>query len=59
MIEVKGTAHEIADLVADLSPDYPDHVLRHLDLGECHFTRCGIDVKLTIEEVDNGIQESA
>lgn len=53
MIEVKGTAHEIADIVADLSPDYPAHVLRNLNTGECHFIRCGIDVELTIKEEQN------
>lgn len=58
MVEVRGTADEIADLVADLSHDYPAHILRDLDKGECHFTRSGIDVKLKIEEADNGIQES-
>ena len=58
MIEVKGTAHEIADLVSDLAPDYPAHILRNLDPGECHFIRSGIDIKLTIKEADNGIQQS-
>ena len=53
MIEINGTAHEIANLVSDLAPDYPAHVLRNLNTGECHFIRCGIDVKLTIKEEQN------
>ena len=44
MIELKGTAEEIAEAVRAIAPTYPVDLIRHLDQAEWHFILNGVDV---------------
>lgn len=50
MIEVKGTAKEIASLMKDVAPTYPAEILGQLDIGTWMFYRNEVRVDLTIVE---------
>lgn len=50
MVELKGTAEEIARALEDIAPPtYPVQVIRSLTPGQHHFIRDGIDIKVTIK----------
>ena len=53
MIQVKGTAKEIAKVIHSIAPTYPVHILLGLSPTEWHFIRDGIDVRMDIEGEDN------
>ena len=54
MIKVKGTAKEIARLLADIAPEYPYELISHLDVGRWVFSREGWLAEITItQEAEN------
>ena len=50
MIEIRGTAREIAKAVKGIAPKYPATLIQHLDKGEWHFIIAEVDVMVMIEE---------
>ena len=50
MMELKGTAEEIADAILAISPTWPVHIIKSMWTGEYHFILNGIDTKVTIIE---------
>ena len=50
LIELKGTATQIAKAVTGFSKQYPVDLIEHLTAGEWHFILNGIDVRVLIEE---------
>ena len=50
MVELKGTAEEIAEAVKAVSPTFPIQIIPDLWPGEYHFMLNGVDTKVVIME---------
>lgn len=48
MVQLRGTATEIAEAVKGIAPEYPAHIIPGLEPGEWHFILNGVDTKVEI-----------